>query len=83
MKDNTSIHPLARSGVKSGQIKYVHFGDGLEHTFQTCVNDMTGDRLSWFDSRAPSVNDSLTWVRSVFKDIRKRSTKVLEVVGDF
>ena len=44
---------------------------------------MTGHRLSYFDDDAPSVNDSIAWVRSVFRDIRKKATAVLEVVGDF
>jgi hypothetical protein len=83
MKDNTAIHPLARPGEKSGKIRFIHADDGLEHSFSTCVNDMTGDRMSSFDECPPHINDSLSWVRSVFRDIRKRSTKVLEVIGDF
>lgn len=83
MKDNRAIHSLARPGAKSGKIRFIHFRDGKEHCFCSCVNDLSGSRLSWFDSDAPSVDDPLTWVRSVFKDIRKKSTKVLEVIGDF
>lgn len=83
MKDPTVIHRLARPNAKSGKIRFIHFRDGKEHTFASVVNDMTGSRLSYFDGDAPSVDDPLTWVRSVFRDIRKKATKVLEVIGDF
>ena len=83
MKDNTAIHSLARPGIKSGKIRFIHFRDGTEHTFYTCVNDLSGSRLSWFDDDAPGVDDSLAYIKSVFKDIRKKATKVIECIGDF
>ncbi len=83
MKNATSIHRLARPGVPSGKIKFIHFEDGKEHTFYSCVNDMTGSRLSAFDNDPPRINDSLKWVRSVFRDIRKKATAVISVEGDF
>jgi len=83
MKDNTAIHELARPGAKSGKITFVCFRDGRTRTFQTSVNDMTGDRLSWFDGQPPSINDSLSWIKSVFKDVRKKATKVIDCIGDF
>lgn len=42
---------------------------GSEHTFESVVNSMTGDRMSSFDLDAPSVNDSVDWVKSVIRDI--------------
>ena len=81
MNNNTIIHLLAREGEKSGTIRFIH-EDGKEHSFTSVVNDLTGNRMSYFDSDAPSVNDPLSWVRSVFRDIRKKA-KVLEVIGDF
>jgi hypothetical protein len=83
MKDNTAIHTLARPNTLAGQIRFIHFGDGKEHTFYSCINDLSGDRLSAFDSDPPTINDPLRWVRSVFRDIREKATEVLEVVGDF
>ncbi len=82
MKDNTAIHKLARPGEKSGKIRFIHFRDKKEHTFYSCVNDMSGSRLSAFDNDAPTVDDSLSWVKSVFRDIRAKA-EVLEVIGDF
>jgi hypothetical protein len=83
MKDNTAIHSLARAGVKSGKIRFIHFRDGKEHTFYSCVNDLTGDRMSAFDNDPPAINDPLPWIQGVFKDIRKKATKVIDCIGDF
>jgi len=55
MKDNTTIHTLARPRVKSGQIKFICYTDGKEKTFSTCINSLSGDRMSWFNDDPPSV----------------------------
>lgn len=81
--DVIKVHRLARPGQKSGYIKFIHFRDGTTHTFYTCVNDLTGSRMSWFDSDPPDVDESLAYIKSVFDDIRKKATKVLEDYGDF
>lgn len=83
MKDPSCISSLARKSCASGMIRFIHFRDGKEHKFYSVVNDMSGDRLSAFDGDPPTINDSLKWVRSVFRDIRRKSTKVLEDIGDF
>ncbi len=79
--DAKLINPLARHGAKSGMIKFIH-KDGKEHAFYTCVNDLSGSRLSWFDNNAPDVDESLAYIKSVFKDIRKKA-KVIQEMGDF
>lgn len=81
MKDNTFIHELARPGVKSGFIRFIH-SDGSEQTCSTCVNDLTGSRMAWFNNDPPYVDAPLNEIRSVFRDIRKKAT-VLEEKGDF
>jgi len=81
MKDNKAIHSLARPGVKSGAITFIH-KDGKEHRFYSCVNDLTGSRLSAFDNDPPGIDDPIAWVKSVFKNIRAKA-KVLTVIGDF
>ena len=63
-----------------GKIRFIH-KDGTEHTFWSEVNDLTGDRLSAFDGEPPSINDSLKWVKSVFRDIKAKA-EVLEMGGD-
>lgn len=72
------IHQLGSR--KSGKIRFIH-SDGEEHEFSTTVNSLSGNRLSWFDSDAPYI-DGLSWVKSVFRDIRKKA-KVIEEIGDF
>jgi hypothetical protein len=76
-----SINPCADSEEKFGKIRFIH-KDGKEHCFYSAVNEMSGSRLSAFDSDAPTIDDSLGWVRSVFKDIRAKA-QVLEAIGDF
>ena len=78
-EDRKKIHPLA-SG-KTGRITFRH-SDGKTHTFTSTENSFTGDRLSYFDNDAPSINDTLEWVKSVFNDIRRKA-KVIESIGDF
>lgn len=80
MTDNTTIHELAEPRAKSGKIRFIH--NGKEHTFYTCVNSMTKDRMSYFDNNPPTINNSLSWIKSVFNDIRAKS-HVVECVGDF
>jgi len=75
------IHSLARPGTPAGEIRFIH-KDGKEHVFYSVVNDLSGSRLSAFDNDAPSVDDSIAWVKSVFRDIRKKA-KVVKVIGDF
>jgi hypothetical protein len=43
---------------------------------------MNGMRLCWFDNDPPYVNESLKYIQSVFRDIRKKA-KVLKEIGDF
>lgn len=81
MKDNSEIHSLARPNTPAGKIWFIH-KDGQEHYFYSCVNDLTGNRLSAFDSEAPSIDDPIAWVKSVFKDIRKKA-KVIKEIGDY
>lgn len=64
-----------------GEIRFIHFRDGKEHVFYSAVNSLTGDRMSAFDTEPPSVGDSLSWVKSVFRDIRTKATKVISYEG--
>lgn len=54
--------------------------DGKIHTFYSVVNEMSGNRLSAFDSSAPGIDDEMKWVKSVFRDIQKKATEV-EYIG--
>jgi len=75
------IHKLGEG--KSGKIRFIHFGDGKEHVYATTINSLSGQRLAWFDVSPPEVNVSVSEVKSVFRDIRKKATKIIEEIGDF
>ena len=62
-----------------GVIKFIH-KDGIEHKFYSAVNRLTGDRLSAFDSDAPTYDNTGAWAKSVFQDIHKKAT-VIEAAG--
>jgi len=81
MQVNTSIHPLASPNKKSGKIRFIH-SDGKEHSFYSCVNSLSGQRLSAFDNEAPTIEADKSSIRSIFNKIRMKC-KVLEVIGDF
>lgn len=76
---NVLTHPNARLSSPHVFVRFIHT-DGKEHTFGSCVNDLTGDRLSGFDNAAPSVNDSIKWIKSVIRDINAKAT-VIEIVN--
>ena len=37
--------------------------------------------MTAFDNDPPSIDDSMPWIKSVFKDIHKKATKVLKYQG--
>ena len=61
-------------------ITFIH-KDGKEHKFYSVVNHMSRSRLSAFDCDAPGVDDPMPWVKSVFRDIRKKSKGVTGFAG--
>lgn len=72
---------LIRKESPWGIIKFIHFRDNKEHTFYSCINDLSGDRLSAFGGDAPGINDEMKWVKSVFRGIKKKSSKVISYEG--
>lgn len=59
-----------------GVITFIHT-DGKEHKFYTSVNEMSGNRLTAFDNDPPGIDDSMAWIKSVFRNIRRKA----EVTG--
>lgn len=63
----------------------IRFKSGVDvHTFYSCVNEMTGHRLSAFDNDPPSVcryEGSYRDDAKVFDNIRNKSTEVLAFSG--
>lgn len=75
------IHPLCDESEKGGKIFFID-DNGVEHSFSSCINSLSGDRLSWFDSDAPTVYGAFSWVKSIVKNI-KNKFKVVKTLGDF
>lgn len=83
MTDPTAIHNFARKNKLSGKIRFIDYTDGKEHYYYSVINDMGGKRMSAFDHDAPYVGQSVAYVRKMFKAIREKATKIIEVIGDF
>ena len=64
-----------------GVIRFIHFRDGSERKFYTMVNEMSGSRLTAFDNDPPGIDESMPFIKSVFKGIRMKATKVLSYEG--
>lgn len=73
--------PLTDTSKPWGVIRFIHFRDGKEHEFYSVINEMTGSRMTAFDCDPPGIDDPMPWIKSVFRDIHKKSTKVLEFAG--
>ena len=73
------MNPLIDQSKPFGVISFIH-SDGTTHVFSSGINSLSGSRLSAFDSNAPSIDDSMKWVKSVFRDIHAKAT-VLSTQG--
>ena len=63
-----------------GTITFLHHKTGEKREFYSCINRLTGNRLSAFNNEPPSIDDNLRWVKSVFKDINSKC-KILSFEG--
>jgi hypothetical protein len=80
--DVSKIHPLARQNHPSVKITFEHT-DGKIHTFCSCLNDLTGDRCTWFDKEPPTLTTTIKEVKSMIKKIYKNSNRVIEDYRNF
>lgn len=82
MKDPSVISQLADPDKPAGQIRFIH-SDGQEHLFATCFNSLSGSRLAWFNNSAPMVDCTGSEIKTMFKNIRAKAQRIIEVIGDF
>ena len=75
----TENYALIETSKPWGVIRFIH-SDGKNHEFYSVVNKLTGSRLTAFDDDPPGINDSIKWVKSVFRDIRIKA-QILEYKG--
>jgi len=73
-------NPLCDMTRPWGIIKLIHPTDKKIHTFRSEINSLTGDRLSGWDHNAPYINDSLSDISTMMKNIFIKG-EVLEYNG--
>jgi hypothetical protein len=57
----------------SVMIKFIHSDDGLEHVFCSTINSLSGNRLAWFDTARPVIDDDNSHTKTVIKNLYKRA----------
>lgn len=67
--------PLTDLEKPWGIIKFIH-SDGKEHKFYVATNELSGSVLSAFDSDSPDIDQPLAFLKTVFRDIRKKAKVV-------
>jgi hypothetical protein len=73
---NCAPPPLTDTSKPWVVVTFIH-ADRTARKFYSVVSEMTGDRLSSFHPASPSLNDDLSWVRSVVRDIGKKAKGVV------
>lgn len=72
--------PLCDASKPWGMVEFIHT-DGEKHTFKSFVNELTGDRLSWFDKNPPTTNDTVPEVKKIFANIKKKAVRIIKYYG--
>jgi hypothetical protein len=62
-------HPLADLTKPHVHILFTR-KNGTTHHFYSCINEMTGSRLSAFDSDPPRIDDGMAWVQRMIRNIQ-------------
>jgi len=61
------------SRPKTPQIVIEFMREDKKHVYYSCVNDLTGDRLSGFDNSPPYINNTIAEVRAIVRKIKAES----------
>lgn len=56
-------------------VEFIH-SDNTPHKFYSVVNQLSGNRLSAFDSAAPYIDQPLTEIRAIIKKIQSNAKDV-------
>jgi len=76
------VHPLADENKPFVKIKFIH-SDKKEHFFYSCVNTLSGDRLTAWDNSPPTINDSMADVKRTIQKIRSNAVSITESISSF
>lgn len=69
------VHPLCDETKPF--IRVIFEDSKGKHSFLFCTNEMTGDSLCYFSGESPSLNESLSYVKSIYSKIKEKA-KILE-----
>lgn len=67
--------PLTDKTKPWGVCTFTH-SDGTRRKFYSVVNEMSGNRLSAFDSNPPDIDEPMAWVKTVFRNIHRKAKDV-------
>lgn len=56
-------------------VEFIH-SDNTPHNFYSVINEMTGNRLSAFDTSPPTIDQPLKEIRSIIKKIQTNAKDV-------
>lgn len=73
------MHPLCDKSNPYVFVTFIHFRDNKEHVFYSCVNEMTGNRLTAFDNDPPEIDSEMDYIKSVLKGLKKKSNGIVSV----
>ena len=79
MEPPLAPHPLGDTTKPWIHLRFIDSA-GKSHSFYSYINEMSGNRLTAFDADAPSIDDSVAWIKTVIRDILLKSTNA-EMIG--
>ncbi len=74
------MHPLADKSKYWIELEFVHTND-TKQLFQSYINDLTGDRLTWFRGESPRMNHTIGEIKNIVKNIMSKSKEILSIKG--
>lgn len=70
MKDlHKKIHPLADPDAVLILIEFER--GGKKQTYKSCINTMTGDRMTWFNNDPPFINTDMFVINNMVSKLEK------------
>lgn len=73
-------HSLCAEDAPYVFIRFHCYKQKKERDFYSCVNSLSGSRLSAFGSDAPSIGNEMAEICSILKGIKNKSEGIIEVI---
>ena len=72
------ISPATKQKTKTNIIiEFISEVDNKNHLYYSCVNLLSGDRLSAFDSNPPSINQDIEEIKKIIGNIKRKAIKII------